>query len=175
MGSVFKRDGIWLLKFKDGGDTWVQERTKAQSKTEAKALLVELERRAERQRHGLEPLTQNPEGWTLADLMRWWLETYSAHLEAHEHDRLSVRSHLLESPLAARRLEQGDARRHRAAPPVQGGELRAGHHQPRPQLPRARVQQGEAGSSRCAAATRGRSRRARGSVSCASPRSWSRS
>jgi hypothetical protein len=39
MGSVFKRDGIWLLKFKDGGDTWVQERSKAQSKTEARALL----------------------------------------------------------------------------------------------------------------------------------------
>jgi hypothetical protein len=38
--------------------------------------------------------------------MRWWLETYSRHLEAHEHDQLSVRSHLLESPLAARRLEQ---------------------------------------------------------------------
>jgi integrase len=106
MDTVFKRDGVWLLKFKDDGGAWVQERTKAQSKTEARALLVEFERKAERQQHGLEPLTLNPEGWTLGDLMRWWLETYSVHLEAHEHDQFSVRSHILGSPIAAKRLEQ---------------------------------------------------------------------
>jgi integrase len=106
MGSVFKRDGTWLVKFKDGGGAWVQERTRAQSKTEAKALLLEFERKAERQRHGLEPLTLNPEGWTLADLMRWWLETYSVHLEAHEQNGFAVRHHILGSRAAAKPLEQ---------------------------------------------------------------------
>jgi hypothetical protein len=45
---------------------WAEEqgsrRRAAQSKTEARAFLVEFERKAERQRHGLEPLTFNAEG-----------------------------------------------------------------------------------------------------------------
>ncbi len=69
MGSVYQRGRTWWLKYKDATGAWQPEATKAATKTEAKALLHEIERRVERQRLGLEPLSLNPEGWTVADLL----------------------------------------------------------------------------------------------------------
>jgi hypothetical protein len=64
-----------------------------------------------RQELGLAPLTLNPEGWTLAQLMQWWLETYSVYMPAHNRNVGSVTRHILESHLADRpidRLSKGD-------------------------------------------------------------------
>lgn len=83
MGSVHKRGRTWWLKYKDAAGEWTPEATKAATKAEAKALLHEIERRVERQRLGLEPLHMNPEGWTVAVLMGWWLETYSRPSPSH--------------------------------------------------------------------------------------------
>ncbi|HYD51874.1 MAG TPA: hypothetical protein VEA99_04575, partial [Gemmatimonadaceae bacterium] len=106
MGSVYKRGAIWWIKFKNAEGKWEPSATRAQTKAEARALLVEEEQRAERQRRGLEPITRNPERWTLGDLMRWWLETYSRHLEAHVSNESAVKRHLLSHPLAEKSLEQ---------------------------------------------------------------------
>ena len=70
------------------------------------ALLREVEERAFRQRRGLEPRTLNPEGWTVADLMGWWLATYSEQSESHGSNVGTVKAHILAEPIAARRLEQ---------------------------------------------------------------------
>jgi integrase len=105
MGSVFKRGRVWWLKYKDAVGEWTPEATKAATKAEAKALLHEIERRVERQRLGLEPLSVNPEGWTVADLMQWWLDTYSRHSPSHDRNVGSVRRHILTAPLATKPLE----------------------------------------------------------------------
>ncbi len=105
MGSVYKRGRTWWLKYKDAVGEWTPEATKAITKAEAKALLREIERRVERQRLGLEPISTNPEGWTLADLMLWWLDTYSCHSPSHDKNVGSVRRRILAAPIAAKKLE----------------------------------------------------------------------
>jgi integrase len=105
MGSVFRRGEVWWIKFKGPDGSWNAHGTRAQTKAEARTLLVELERRAERQRLGLEPRTRNPEGWTIADLMRWWNAEYSRHLASHGRNVSAIRKHILGAPLAAKQLE----------------------------------------------------------------------
>jgi hypothetical protein len=100
-----RRSEGWWVKFKGPDGAWRAQGTGAQTKAEAKALLVELEARAERQRLGLEPRTRNPDGWTLAELLRWWLDEYSRHLASHGRNLSAIRKHLLAAPLAAKKLE----------------------------------------------------------------------
>jgi hypothetical protein len=75
MASVYqKRErGTWYLRVKDAAGRWVDIASAAQTKTEARSLAAELERKAERQRLGLEPL---PTDCTLnlGQLVRWWLQ-----------------------------------------------------------------------------------------------------
>jgi len=68
-------------------------------------LMREKELEAERQRLGLAPVSLNPRGWTIGELMQWWLDTYSRHQEAHDKNVATVRNHIIRSPLAAKRLE----------------------------------------------------------------------
>jgi integrase len=105
MGSVYRRGDVWWIKFKDALGEWKPSATRAQTKAEAKAVLVEEEQRVERQRRGLEPVTRNPERWTLGDLMRWWLDTYSRHLAAHVSNESVVTRHILSAAISAKPLE----------------------------------------------------------------------
>jgi hypothetical protein len=54
MASVYQKRGVWYLKHKDAAGRWTGTATRAQTKTEAKRLALDLERKAERQRHGLQ-------------------------------------------------------------------------------------------------------------------------
>jgi integrase len=65
-------DRRWYVRYRDAGGAWRDERTTAGTKAEALRLAIDLERRAERQRHGLEPLPGDP-GMSLGELCRWWL------------------------------------------------------------------------------------------------------
>jgi len=105
MGSVFFAENAWRFKYKDAAGTWQTVTTKAATKAQAKVLMREKELEAERQRLGLAPVTLNPNGWTVGDLMRWWLDTYSRQKEAHDKNVATVRNHILASVLATRRLE----------------------------------------------------------------------
>ncbi|ABS24822.1 AlpA family transcriptional regulator [Anaeromyxobacter sp. Fw109-5] len=105
MGSVYKRGRTGWLKYKDATGTLKPEATKAATKTEAKALLHEIERRVERQRLGPEPISLNPEGWTVGDLLQWWLDTYSHHSPSHEKNLGTVRRLILGAPLAEKPLQ----------------------------------------------------------------------
>jgi len=59
----------------------------------------------ERQRLGLAPMSLNPDKLTVADLMRWWLDTYSSHQDAHESREGTIRNHILSAKLASKLLE----------------------------------------------------------------------
>src|SRR5256885_16715111 len=65
--------GTWYLRVKDADGRWTDVASTALSKTEARRLAAELERKAERQRLGLEPL---PTDCTLSvgELVEWWLK-----------------------------------------------------------------------------------------------------
>ena len=105
MGTVYGYKQGWRFKYKDAAGKWQTVTTKAETKAQAKSQMREKELEAERQRLGLAPLSLNPEGWTIGELMHWWLDTYSAHRESHEKSIGTVRNHIIESPLASKRLE----------------------------------------------------------------------
>jgi hypothetical protein len=114
VGTVFAYRGGWRFKFKDATDTWVTITSKAATKAQARSELQEKEIEVERQRLGLAPRTVNPERWTVADLLRWWLDEYSRHLASHDRNESAIRTHLLDAPLAAKKLE------HVAATDIEG-------------------------------------------------------
>ncbi|MGC3996382.1 MAG: tyrosine-type recombinase/integrase [Anaeromyxobacter sp.] len=105
MGTVFLYKGRWRFKFKDAAGEWRTVTSKARTKAEARSELHEKELEVERQNLGLAPRAINPERWTVADLMRWWLDTYSRHQAAHGSNEGTVRCHILGAPIAAKLLE----------------------------------------------------------------------
>lgn len=58
MASVYQKRGrgTWYLRVKDAAGRWQDIASSAATKTEARRLAAELDRKAERQRLGLEPL-----------------------------------------------------------------------------------------------------------------------
>jgi integrase len=99
MASVFKRGTRWYAKYKDATGSWCTRPTTAETKTDAKRLAGDLERRAERHRLGLEPLPTE-DGTSLGDLLRWWEEEYFRHAPAYSRSRGTFHRHLLDSDLA---------------------------------------------------------------------------
>ncbi len=99
MASVYEKAGKWYMRFKDHTGRWRDKVTKARTKTEARRMAEELERKAERQRLGLEEPPSEDRGGTLAELLEWWLETYSAGRPTHERNCYSIRRHLTDLEL----------------------------------------------------------------------------
>jgi len=60
----------------------------------------------ERQRLGLEPLPDPDGGGTFADLLRWWLETYSAKSPSHDRNVSAVEKHFLNAEIGQLRLQE---------------------------------------------------------------------
>ena len=77
MASAYWRAGKLYMRYKDERGRWKDKVSDARTKTEAKRLADDLERKCERQRLGLEPMPLENGGGTLAELLTWWLETYS--------------------------------------------------------------------------------------------------
>src|SRR5439155_11961008 len=74
MASVFQRQGhgTWYLRVKDASGRWANIASTAKTKTEAWRLASDLERKAERQRLGLDPLPTDCT-LTVGELVAWWL------------------------------------------------------------------------------------------------------
>src|SRR5258707_15391110 len=85
MASVFQRVGRWYLRVKDERGVWRKIPSSARTKTEARRFAEDFERRCERQRLGLDPLPPKDGGGTLAELLTWWLVTYSAGSCSHRN------------------------------------------------------------------------------------------
>src|SRR5215472_17027506 len=82
MASVYRKNGKWYVRFKDGMGRWRDTSTTAALKTEAKELAKELERKAERQRRGLEPLPADEQSITFGELMDWWWQDFGQRLRS---------------------------------------------------------------------------------------------
>jgi integrase len=106
MAYVYKRGDKWYVGFRDNRGRWRAKATSARSKTEAKRLADELGFNHERQRLGLEPLPSSDGGGTLAELLRWWLKTYSAKSPSHDRNTSSIGKHLLCAEIGGLRLEE---------------------------------------------------------------------
>ncbi|HET9597729.1 MAG TPA: tyrosine-type recombinase/integrase [Anaeromyxobacteraceae bacterium] len=105
MGTVFPYKRRWRFKFKDADGEWRTVTSKALTKAEARSELHEKELEVERQNLGLAPRSVNPGRWTVADLMRWWLDTYRRHHAAHASNEGTVRRHILGAPIASKLLD----------------------------------------------------------------------
>jgi len=97
MASVYPKRGIWYARVRDAAGRWVGIATSAQTKTEAKRLAIDLERKAERQRHGLEPLPSEC-SLTLGELCEWWLKERCPALSL-ERERFKIRRHVVNTSL----------------------------------------------------------------------------
>jgi integrase len=104
MASAFKRGKRWWVKYRDARGLWQAEPCAGSTKAEAKSLAIDIEKRAERQRHGLEALPPADGGGTLGDLLDWWLETYAKPRVSYERDQYNIRRHFLPDPIAQLRL-----------------------------------------------------------------------
>ena len=60
MASVFKRDGFYVVKWKDASGRWRQKRTHCVTKDEAKRFVHDLEHMAERQRRSRPAAYEQP-------------------------------------------------------------------------------------------------------------------
>jgi integrase len=90
MASVYQKRGrtTWFLRVKDAAGRWQDIASTAATKTEAKRLAADLERKAERQRFGLEPFPTDCK-LTVGELVEWWLrERCPAASQEREKSRL---------------------------------------------------------------------------------------
>src|SRR2546428_13911074 len=99
MASVYDKAGKWYLRWKGPDGRWRDQVSTAQSKTQARRLAGELERRAETQRLGLEPLPPDS-SMTLGQLCEWWLRERCPRSSVYRQ-RSRLRRHALETPLRA--------------------------------------------------------------------------
>jgi integrase len=103
MSSVYQRGDRWYLRFRDHTGKWRDQRCAARSKTEARRLADDLQRKCERQRLGLEAVPDADGGGTFSALITWWLLTYSKASPSHSRNESTLK-HLLDSELAPLRL-----------------------------------------------------------------------
>ncbi len=96
MASVYEKAGKWYMRVKDAGGRWRDKVTQARTKTEARRIADELERKAERQRLGLEPrpLEEGGEALTIEEVVRWYCDTYLKDRPSYEPTMRALRIHI---------------------------------------------------------------------------------
>ena len=80
MASVLKRDGAFYARWKDSAGNWRRQVTAATTKKDAQRFADDLERKAERQAKGLEPLDEENKPMTFGELYTWWMKEYGSKL-----------------------------------------------------------------------------------------------
>lgn len=93
MASVYLKRETWYARYKDATGRWASTATAAKSKTEARRLADDLERRCERQRMGLEVLPLDA-SMTLAQLCQWWLDEWCPQASL-SRERSRLRKHVI--------------------------------------------------------------------------------
>jgi integrase len=99
MAEPFRKNNRWYLRFKDAHGRWRQIPSDAESKTEARRLAVELRRRHERARLGIEEAPPEDGGGTVDELLAWWVDAYLAKSPGFSRAVGTVRKHLIGSKL----------------------------------------------------------------------------
>src|SRR5439155_18853568 len=80
MASVFEKHGKYYARWKDAAGRWRKQATSCRTKRDARRDADDLERKAERQRKGLEPLAEDAPQMTFAQLFEWWWREYGTRL-----------------------------------------------------------------------------------------------
>ena len=91
MAGVVKRGGTWYARWKDAAGRRRSEKTVCITRKEAQRLADDIERKAERQRHGLEPLHEEAPPMTFGELFDWWLREFAAHQRSDSESFLRKR------------------------------------------------------------------------------------
>ena len=97
MASVYQKRGRWYARVKDARSAWRSLATTATTKSEARRLALDLERRAERQRFGLDPLPGDS-AMTLRELCEWWLQERCPEASV-DGERRRLELHVMATPL----------------------------------------------------------------------------
>ena len=101
MASAYWRAGKLYMRYKDERGRWKDKVCDARTKTEAKRLADDLERKCERQRLGLEPMPLENGGGTIAELLIGWLDVFARNPLASSQ-QVDARFSLLERGLRHR-------------------------------------------------------------------------
>jgi len=80
VASVFEKNGNYYLRWKDAAGRWRKQISACRTKRDAQRDADDLERKAERQSKGLEPLIEDAPQLTFAQLFEWWWEEYGSRL-----------------------------------------------------------------------------------------------
>jgi integrase len=104
MAEPFRKNDRWYLRYKDAHGRWRQQPSEALTKTEARRLANELQRREERIRLGIEDAPPDDGGGTVDGLLDWWIETYLAKSPGYGRAVGTIRKHLIGSKLGRLRL-----------------------------------------------------------------------
>ena len=101
MASVFQRQGhgTWYLRVKDASGRWANIASTARTKTEAGRLAADLERKAERQRLGLDPLPTDCT-LTVGELVAWWLRERCPPA-SYEREESRLRKNVISTPFGS--------------------------------------------------------------------------
>lgn len=83
MAKPYQKNGRWYVRFKDARGAWRDKATGARTKSEARRLQLELERKAERQRLGLEALPSDAPEMTFGTAMDLWWSEHGRRLRSH--------------------------------------------------------------------------------------------
>lgn len=98
MASVYFRDGVWCLRWRDGIGKLRRRATHAKTKREAQALLDELVGQAQRVKLGLEAAPVESR-LTLRQLLEWWVAERCPE-PSREMARLQLGKHVMKVELA---------------------------------------------------------------------------
>lgn len=106
MASVYRRGENWYARYKDAAGRWRLKATSCPTRREAQRLADDLERRAERAHHGLEPVPGDGPAMTFGELYDWWWTDYGSKRRGRRNDDNDVwnRRHL--APLWPRALRE---------------------------------------------------------------------
>ena len=99
MASVYEKNGKWYGRIKDPQGRWRDKKLPARTKTEAKRIAEDMERKNDRVREGVDQAPSEFALWTIAMLLVWWLENYSEGGPSHDRNVYTLRAHLLDSDL----------------------------------------------------------------------------
>src|SRR5437868_14621137 len=78
MASVYVKRGKFYARWKDGRGRWRHSILSCRTKRDAQNDAIDLERKAERQRRGLEPIPDDTPECTFGELFEWWWKEYGS-------------------------------------------------------------------------------------------------
>jgi len=84
VASVYKKHGRYYARWKDAIGRWQRVVTAARTTKEAQRFAEDLERKAERQVRGLEPLPEDLPRFTFAELFDWWWQEYGSKRRGYD-------------------------------------------------------------------------------------------